>query len=119
MCHTGKADELLEVVGYKLRAIVRDDPWGGMGVHFSGLLEDDLDLCLGHGLLNLPVDDCPAVAIQNAAQVVERSHDIEVGHIDMPVLVGRPRLLEARALATGAAIEILDASGILEHAVDA
>jgi hypothetical protein len=35
-----------------------------------------------------------AVALQNAAQVVEHPADVQVGNIDVPVLVRRQRLLK-------------------------
>ena len=68
--------------------------------YVSGALEDDLDVGLGHRLAELPVDDVPAAAVEQAAQVVERPADVDVRDVDVPVLVGPQRLLEARALLT-------------------
>ncbi len=42
---------------------------------------------LGHRLAHLPVHDVPAVAVQHAAQIVERAADVDVGNIDVPVLM--------------------------------
>src|SRR5260370_40925469 len=61
-------------------------------------LQDDLDVSLGHRFPDVPVDDEPAETVQHAAQVVERRADVEVGNIDVPVLMCCQRLREARAL---------------------
>jgi hypothetical protein len=61
-------------------------------------LEDDLHVGFGHRLADLPVDDVPAAAVQDAAQVVERAADVDVRDVDVPVLVRPERLHEARAL---------------------
>src|SRR5262245_41170965 len=60
MGHAAEADELLEVPGDELRPVVREDPGPGVGVTFAGPLDDRLDIGLGHGLPDLPVDDEPA-----------------------------------------------------------
>ena len=61
-------------------------------------LQDDLDGCLGHRLPDVPVHDVPAETVQDAAQVVEGTADVDVGNIDVPVLMCCQRLREARAL---------------------
>jgi hypothetical protein len=50
-------------------------------------LQDALDISLGHRLADLPVDDGAAGAIEDRAQVVERSREVDIGHVDVPVLV--------------------------------
>ena len=42
----------------------------------------------GHALANLPVHDVAAVTVQHAGQVVERPGHVDVGNVDVPVLVG-------------------------------
>ena len=64
-----------------------------VGDEFAGALENDLDIFLGHGFSQLPVYDVAAVAIQDRAEIVEGARDIDVGHINVPVLV-RVRLAE-------------------------
>ncbi len=64
-------------------------------------LDDRLDVGLGHALADLPVDDEPAAAVEQAAEVEERAGDVDVGDIDVPVLVRRKRLLEAFPLSEG------------------
>ena len=51
-------------------------------------LNDRLDVNLGHGLANLPVDDEAAAAVEEAAKIEERPGNVDVGDIDVPVLVG-------------------------------
>src|SRR6266851_4015010 len=46
----------------------------------------------------IPVHDVAAAAVQNAAQVVERPADVDVRHVDVPVLMRCQRLLKAGAL---------------------
>ena len=40
-----------------------------------------------HRLAELPMHDVAAVPVQNAAQVIERAADVDVGNVDMPVLM--------------------------------
>src|SRR5260370_17859636 len=46
----------------------------------------------------IPVHDVAAATVQNAAQVVERPADVDVRHVDVPVLMNCHRLFKARAL---------------------
>ena len=85
--HPRKADEDLEIFGDKLRSVVADYARTGVGDEFAGALENDLDIFLGHGFSQLPVYDVAAVAIQDRAEIVEGARDIDVGHINVPVLV--------------------------------
>ena len=43
------------------------------------------------------MDDEPAAAVEEAAEVEERAGDVDVRDIDVPVLVGPQGLLKARA----------------------
>src|SRR5438874_2349767 len=87
MGHAAEADELLEVLGDELRAIVRDDPWGNIGEAFAGTLDDLLDIDLGHGFPDLPVNDVPTAAIEETTKVVEGPGDVEVRDVHVPMLV--------------------------------
>ena len=82
-------------------------------------LEDRLHLGFGHGLADLPVDEEPAVAVEDAAQEEECPADINMRDIDMPVLMRPQRLLEALALLRGLPTAARELAGRLEHAVDA
>src|SRR5512133_260824 len=95
MGHAADPDELLEIPGDELRAVVRDDPRPGVGVTLAGALSDRLDVGLGHRRADLPMDDEPAVAVEQAAEEEERAGDVDVRDVDVPVLVGAERLLEA------------------------
>src|SRR5215471_46835 len=62
-------------------------------------LQDDFDFRFGHRFPQIPMDDRTAKAIQNAAQVVEGAAHVDVGNIDMPMLVRVGWLLEAGSFA--------------------
>src|SRR5215831_1950088 len=119
MSHSTDSDELLEILGDELRPVVRDDPGPLVGEALTGPLDDRLDLGLGHALLDLPVDDEPAVAIEEAAEREERAGNVDVGDIDVPVFVGPPGLLKALALFRGLAVVGLHQAGVAEHTIDA
>jgi hypothetical protein len=119
MRHTANADELLEVPGDELRAVVGDDPRRHVGELLACPLEDLLDVGLGHRLAQLPMDQVSATTIEQAAQVVERAGDIDVGDIDMPVFVRTQRLNEALALAGDLGRVAIEQAGLLENPVDA
>ena len=53
-----------------LSEIMRGLAWG---VFFLGGLENDLDVGLSHRLAQVPVHDPTAVAVEYAAQVIERA----------------------------------------------
>src|SRR5262249_41756044 len=101
MSHSADPDELLELLGDELWPVVRDDPGALAGEALAGPLDDRLHLGLGHALAELPGDDEPTGAIEEAAEVIERPGDVDVRDIDVPVLVGAQRLLEALALLRG------------------
>ena len=98
MRHSRDSNELFEIFGDELRAVVRDDPRSRFRVVLLRSLQDDLDVRFGHRLPDVPIHDVPAETVKDAAQVVERPADVQVGNIDVPVVMGRQRLLEARAL---------------------
>src|SRR6266511_4327580 len=95
MSHSTDPDELLEILGDELRPVVRDDPRARIGKSFPCPLDDCLDVGLGHALSDLPMDDEPAAAVEEAAEVKERPGDVDVGDVDMPVLVDPQGLLKA------------------------
>jgi len=41
-----------------------------------------------HGLADLPVDDEAAAAVEEAAKIEESPGHVDVGDVDVPVLVG-------------------------------
>ena len=63
-----------------------------------GPFKNDLNIRLGHRHPQIPVHDVSTATVQNAAEVIERSADVDVRHVDVPMLMSRQRLLEARAL---------------------
>ena len=102
MGQTGDADELFEIAGNELRAVIRDDSRFGVGIFFHAALQDDFDVGLGHSLAQLPVYDCARAAVEQRAEVEEGPGDIDVRDIDVPVLVRGERLHKARAFKTKA-----------------
>src|SRR5579864_4610661 len=94
---TQKADEILEVARDELRSVVADDPWRHAREIFQRALHDCLLVALGHLRSELPMHDEPAVAVEHTCEVVERATDVDVGNVDMPVLMRPSGLHEARA----------------------
>ncbi len=106
VCHTRNTNELFEVLGDELRTVVGNDPRLGIRVELPGFLQDDLDLGFRHRCPQIPMDQHPAIAVQNAAQIVKRAADIEVGDIDVPMLVRGQRLFEPRTFFRGLALPL-------------
>lgn len=117
--HAADADELLEVPGDELGAVVGDDSRRDAGKFLPRPLDDLLDVGLGHGFADLPVDGESATAIEEAAQVVEGAGDVEVGDINVPVFVRTQRLHEAVAFAGGFGRVAVEQASLLKDAVDA
>jgi hypothetical protein len=98
MRHATEPDELLEILGNELRAVVRDDPRLYIRVSLSCPLDDRLYIRLGHRLPDFPVHNETAAAIMQAAQVKERPGNIDVENVNVSMLVKFQRLLEAFTL---------------------
>lgn len=101
MSHPGDANELLEVASQELRPIVRDDARPCCRVLLSTTLDDGFDVGLFHRFADFPMNDGPTETIEHRTQVVEGPADVEVGDVDVPVLVGADWLLESDTFATG------------------
>ena len=117
MRHAALPEELLEVLRQELRAVVADDPRRFVGEPLARPLDDRRDVVLGHRLADLPVDDRTAVAVQNAAHIVERTADIQIRDVDMPVAMRGIGLVKALPLAGGFRIVTLEQARPLEDAV--
>src|SRR5437588_8038437 len=61
------------------------------------------------------MNDRTAVAIQNAAQVIERTAHVDVGNIDVPMLVGMRGLLETSTLARRLTLPSREQPGLLQY----
>src|ERR1022692_3622924 len=99
MRHAGDSNELLEVACDELWPVVRDDTRPCRRVLFLGSLQNYLDVGLLHRLPQIPMHDRTTVPVQNAAQVIEGPADVDIGNIDVPMLMRLERLLEAGPLA--------------------
>ena len=116
MRHARDADELFEIPGDELRAIVGDDPRPSLWVLLLGGLENNLDIGLPHRLAQIPVHDGAAEAIQHTAQVVKRPRDVDITHVDMPMLMRLRRLLEAGPFLRGLPVPLAQQSRPAQHA---
>jgi hypothetical protein len=79
---------LHEVASDELRAIVGDDSRLGFQVPLLGSLQDHFDIGFSHRLTQIPMHEETTESIQNAAQVIEGGAQVDVGNVDMPVLMG-------------------------------
>ena len=104
MRHARDAYELLEIAGNELRTIVRDNAGLRFRVLFLGAFENYFDVSFAHRLAQIPMHEETAEAIQNAAQVIEGAAQVDVGNVDMPVLVRSQWLLETAPLARGSSL---------------
>ena len=92
--HARDANELLEVLGDELWPVVGNNSRFKAGILLFGTFQNDLDVSLGHPLAKIPMNQETAVAIQDAAQVVERRANVQVRNIDVPMLVRLRRLFK-------------------------
>jgi hypothetical protein len=93
--HPADAYEFLEVLGKKLRSVVRDDSRRLVGELFPRALQDHQLVLLGHRAADLPVHDVAAVAVQDGGEIVKRAVDVDVADIDVPVFMRFLRLNKA------------------------
>ena len=93
--------------------------WFGVRVFLLGGLENDLDVGFPHRLAQVPVHDRAAVAVQHAAEVVEGARDVDVGNVDMPMLMRLGRLFEARPFQRLFAVPLAQQARPAQHPPDA
>jgi hypothetical protein len=115
--HAHQPNVFLEVPGHKLRAVVRDDPRIRLGKPLPASLHNDLYIGLRHLFADLPVHDVAAEPIQNTAQIVERTTNIEVGDVDVPMRVGATRTLKSLAFLRGSHTFAADQPRAFEHPI--
>src|SRR6516225_6298703 len=65
-----------------------------------------INVGLGHRFPQIPMNQETAVAVQDAAQVVERRANVQVGDIDMPMLVWLRRLVKTRPFLRGLSVPL-------------
>jgi hypothetical protein len=119
MSHAPDPEELLEVPGDKLGAIVRDDARLLARGLFAIALDDCFHVRFLHVRADLPVNDKPAVLVEDAAKEEESPIDIDVGNIDVPGLISLQWLLEATPLFGRLSPAGTKSAGHLEDAIDA
>ena len=76
--HAAGPHERFEFLRDELRPVVADDPRRRAGESFAGHLHDHFNFPFLHGLPHVPVQDRPTVAVEHAAEEVERPLDIDV-----------------------------------------
>jgi len=69
------------------------------GYFFLGSLQNHFDISFSHGLTQIPMHEETTETHPDAAQVIEGAAQVDVGNVDMPVLMGLQRLLETGSLA--------------------
>jgi len=87
--HAGRTDEFLEIFGDELRSVVGDDARCDTGVGFAGALQNGLHVAFLHLFADFMVHDEATAAVEDRAEEVESTGDVEIADIDAPVLVGR------------------------------
>jgi hypothetical protein len=116
--HSGDADELLEIAGDELRAVVGDDSWLGIGERFMRPLKDRFNVGFLHFFADFPVDDEAAEAVEDRTLKVECAGDVEVTDVGVPMLMGCQGLLKAGPFFGRFGRLTGQQSGSVENAVD-
>lgn len=98
MGHAADADELPEVPGEELEAVIDEDTRRGAGELFASVLEDGFNVAFLHFVAESPVNDEAAPAVEDGADEAKRAGAVEVTDIDMSVFVGLQGLDKASVL---------------------
>jgi len=118
MGHAGLADELFEVPGDELRAVVADQAWPFAGELLASTLQDGFHVDFLHFVADFPVNDIATAAIKHRAEKVKGPGNVQVTDIDMPVLVRLQGLHEAGAFLGWLGILAGQEARVFEHAID-
>ena len=112
MGHARLPNELLEVLGDKLRPVVRDDPRPRLRMFLARHLQDALDVGFCHTFADFPVHNGPAGAVEHRAEVVESAAQVQVRDVDMPMFMRMYRLHKAGALLARAFVPSRQQAGL-------
>ena len=115
MRHTRDADEFLEIPGNKLWSVIGDDPRSRFGELLLGALQDYLHIHFRHLFPDLPMDDKTTTSIENAAQIIERAANVDIGNIHMPMVMWAERLHKAGALEAFLSVPFLQQSCLAKN----
>src|SRR5215212_1779147 len=110
-------DEGLEVLGDELGSIVGNNTRPETGISFVGTLQDDLGVGFLHGGANVPGKNGSGAAVEDRAEIVEGAGKVNVGEVDMPVVMGLDGLNEAIAFPGRLGVPGLKQTSVLEHAI--
>ena len=119
MGHSGDSNELFEVSSDELRSVIGDDSGSRPRDKFAGLLQNDFDLRFGHRFSQIPMDNGAAASVEDGTEVIECPLQIDVGNVDMPMLVGAEWLDEARSFFGRGKGVFGEHSGLFENPIDA
>ena len=117
MGHAADADELFEVFGNELGAVVGDDSWSSLGIFFSSGLNDGFNISFFHLFSDVPVHDAAAESIEDGGHEVEGTGDIQVRHIHVPMFVSEQGLLKSGTLLRGLRMSF-EQSCLAEDSID-
>src|SRR6476619_7069552 len=87
------------------------------GYFFQAALKDDLHIGFSHRLAQFPVDDCARAAVEQRAEIEKGPGDVDIGDIDVPVLMRGERLHKAGTFKGGLRLPGLQQPRALEHPV--
>ncbi len=87
MCHTADSDELLEVSSDELRTVVADNPGRNSRIALESSLGNRFNVAFFHLWANLPMHNRSATAVKQVAKEEERPPHVDVGDVDVPVLM--------------------------------
>lgn len=99
MSHATQADELFEILRDELGSVVADNPRRLIGELFFGTLEDRFNVLFSHRFADFPMNNEPAVPVQNAAHVVKSAAQVQIRDIDVPMFVWTARLMKTLSFA--------------------
>jgi hypothetical protein len=97
MSHAINPDELLEVTGHELRTVVANNPGVDVRIPLAGTLNDYFNACLAHVEPDLSVHDETAEAVEQAVEEENHSAHVDVGNINVPVLMRALRVNKTSA----------------------
>src|SRR5260370_15167414 len=105
--------------GDELRSVIADDAWPGVGVGFTGALDDGFHVRFLHFLADFPVDDETAATVEEGTQKVKGAGDVQVTDIDVPVFVAFQWMAQAITILCYVQRWTGQIHASLDHTVDA
>ena len=95
MCHPWYPNEFFEILSHKLRSIVRYYSRSCLRIFLLCPLQNHFNICLSNRFTNLMMNYITAASIGNTAKIIESTLDIQIGNINMPMLMRSRWLLKS------------------------